>query len=91
MLSCLLQDPNKRLSDCHVNLPAHAFYHDAKPHDIRESVLGFYDNLPIDPVTVTHAFAGPKPPRQVGGAAAISDLFTFVPIPAHTSRTIRRS
>ena len=83
VLSCLLQDPNERLSDCRVNLPAHAFYHDAN-RTIYEKLLEFYDkNLPIDPVTVTHALRDQNLLDKVGGAAAISDLFTFVPIPAH--------
>src|SRR5688572_21950258 len=29
VLSCLLQDPNERLSECRVNLPIAAFYHEA--------------------------------------------------------------
>jgi replicative DNA helicase len=83
VLSCLLQDPNERLSDCRVTLPAHAFYHDAN-RTIYEKLLEFYDkNLPIDPVTVTHALRDQNLLDKVGGAAAISDLFTFVPIPAH--------
>ena len=83
VLSCLLQDPLERLSDCRVNLPALAFYHDAN-RTIYEKLLEFYDkNLPIDPVTVTHALREQNLLDKVGGAAAISELFAFVPIPSH--------
>jgi hypothetical protein len=40
VLSCLLQDPNERLSDCRVTLPALAFYHDAN-RTIYEKLLEF--------------------------------------------------
>jgi replicative DNA helicase len=83
VLSCLLQDPNERLSDCRVNLPAHAFYHDAN-RTIYEKLLEFYDkNLPVDPVTLTHTLRDQNLLDKVGGAAAISDLFSFTPISAH--------
>lgn len=83
VLSCLLQDPLERLSDCRVNLPALAFYHDAN-RTIYEKLLEFYDkNLPIDPVTLTHALREQNLLDKVGGAAAISELFAFVPIPSH--------
>ena len=78
VLSCLLQDPNERLSDCRVNLPAHAFYHDAN-RTIYEKLLEFYDkNLPIDPVTVTHALRDQNLLDKVGGAAAIDFGQTMV-------------
>ena len=83
VLSCLLQDPNERLSDCRVNLPAHAFYHEAN-RTIYEKLLEFYDkNLPVDPVTLTHTLRDQNLLDKVGGAAAISDLFSFTPISAH--------
>ncbi len=83
VLSCLLQDPMERLSDCRVNLPSLAFYHDAN-RTIYEKLLEFYDkNLPVDPVTLTHALREQNMLDKVGGAAAISELFAFVPIPSH--------
>lgn len=83
VLSCLLQDPNERLSDCRVNVPALAFYHDAN-RTIYEKLLEFYDkNLPVDPVTLTHALRDQNLLDKVGGPATISELFAFVPIPAH--------
>lgn len=82
-LSSLLQDPNERLSDCRVNLPAAAFYHEAN-RTLYEKLLEFYDrNLPIDPVMVTNALRDQGLLERVGGPAAISELFTFVPSPSH--------
>ena len=83
VLSCLLQDPNERLSDCRVNVPALAFYHEAN-RTIYEKLLEFYDkNLPIDPVTLTHALREQNLLDKVGGPAAITELFAFLPISAH--------
>lgn len=83
VLSCLLQDPNERLSESRVNLPAAAFYHEAN-RTIYEKLLEFHDkNLPIDPVMVTQTLRDQGMLERVGGPAAISELFTFVPIPSH--------
>jgi replicative DNA helicase len=83
VLSSLLQDPNERLSESRVNLPAAAFYHEAN-RTIYEKLLEFYDkNLPIDPVMVTNVLRDQNLLDRVGGPAAITELFTFVPSPAH--------
>ncbi len=83
VISSLLQDPNERLSESRVTLPAAAFYHEAN-RTVYEKLLEFYDkNLPIDPVIVTNALRDQGLLDRVGGPAAISELFTFVPIPAH--------
>lgn len=83
VLSSLLQDPNERLSESRVNLPAAAFYHEAN-RTIYEKLLEFYDkNLPIDPVMVTNVLRDQNLLDKVGGPAAITELFTFVPSPAH--------
>jgi replicative DNA helicase len=83
VLSSLLQDPNERLSESRVSLPAAAFYHEAN-RTIYEKLLEFYDkNLPIDPVMVTNALRDQGLLDRVGGPAAITELFTFVPSPSH--------
>ncbi|HYF34832.1 MAG TPA: replicative DNA helicase [Prosthecobacter sp.] len=83
VLSCLLQDPNERLSECRLNLPTGAFYHEAN-RTVYEKLLEFHDkNLPIDPVMLTQGLRDQGLLERVGGPAAISELFTFVPIPAH--------
>lgn len=83
VLSSLLQDPNERLSESRVMLPTAAFYHEAN-RTIYEKLLEFYDkNLPIDPVMVTNALRDQGLLERVGGPAAITELFTFVPSPSH--------
>jgi replicative DNA helicase len=83
VLSCLLQDPNERLSDCRVTLPALAFYHEAN-RTIYEKLLECFDkNLPIDPILLTHALREQNLLDKVGGPAAITELFAFLPISAH--------
>jgi replicative DNA helicase len=83
VISSLLQDPNERLSESRVSLPAPAFYHEAN-RTIYEKLLEFYDkNLPIDPVMVTNVLRDQNLLDKVGGPAAITELFTFVPSPAH--------
>ena len=83
VLSCLVHEPNERLSDCRINLPSPAFYHEANK-TIYEKLLEFYDkNLPIDPVTLTHALRDQNLLDKVGGAAAITELFSFLPVSAH--------
>jgi replicative DNA helicase len=82
-LSSLLQDPSERLSESRVTLPPAAFYHEAN-RTVYEKLLEFYDkNLPIDPVMLTNALRDQGLLERVGGAAAISELFTFVPSPSH--------
>ncbi|HCN77198.1 MAG TPA: replicative DNA helicase [Verrucomicrobiales bacterium] len=83
LLSSMLQDPNERLADCRVTVPKAAFYHEAN-RTVYEMLLEFDDkHLPIDPVTVTNALRDRALLDRVGGPAAISDLFTFVPVPSH--------
>ncbi len=83
VISSLLQDPNERLSESRVGLPSAAFYHEAN-RTIYEKLLEFYDkNLPVDPVMVTNALRDQGLLERVGGPAAITELFTFVPVPAH--------
>ncbi|MES2597332.1 MAG: replicative DNA helicase [Verrucomicrobiota bacterium] len=83
VLSSLLQDPNERLSESRINLPIAAFYHEAN-RTIYEKLLEFYDkNIPIDPVMVTNVLRDQNLLDRVGGPAAITELFTFVPSPAH--------
>jgi replicative DNA helicase len=83
VLSSLLQDPNERLGESRITLAAAAFYHEAN-RTIYEKLLEFHDkNLPIDPVMVTNVLRDQNLLDRVGGPAAITELFTFVPSPAH--------
>ncbi len=83
VLSCILQDPTERLSDCRTTLAADAFYHIAN-RTVYETMLEFYDrSIPLDVATLTHALREKNLLDKVGGAGAISELFTFIPATAH--------
>lgn len=83
VLSSLLQDPVNRLGEARLNLPAPAFYHEAN-RTMFLKLCDLYDkNLPIDPVLVTNVLRDQNLLDKVGGPAAVMELFTFVPSPAH--------
>ena len=83
VLSCLLQDPNERLSECRVQIPTDSFYHVAN-RTVYELLLEFYDRgTPLDIATLTHALREKGLLDKVGGGAAISELYTFIPVSAH--------
>lgn len=84
-LSCLLQDPENRIGEARRVLPLEAFYHFAN-RTIYEALLTLDSQMPrkaIDAVTLTHYLRDKELLDGVGGAAAISELFAFVPIPTH--------
>jgi replicative DNA helicase len=82
-LSCILKDPSERLSECRSSLPADTFYHSAN-RIVYETLTEFYDkNIPLDIATLTHALKAKGMLEKVGGAAAISELYTFIPTAAH--------
>jgi replicative DNA helicase len=83
LLSCLLQDPNERLAESRHDLSPRAFYHEAN-RTLYEKLVEFYDRrLPIDPVLVTNQLRDQNLLDRVGGPAAITETFTYVPSPAH--------
>lgn len=83
VLSCVLQDPTERLSDCRLTLPKVAFYHEAN-RTVYELFLEFQDKgLPLDPVLVTNMLRDRGLLERVGGPSAIMELFSFVPSPSH--------
>ncbi len=83
LLSCLLQDPVNLLAESRLTLPAACFYHESH-RTVFEKLLEFYDkNLPIDLITITNALREQGLLDKVGGPAAISDLFIYVPVPSH--------
>ncbi len=83
VISCILQDPNERLSECRVQLSAEAFYHIAN-RTVYETLVEFYDrSIPLDIATLTHSLREKNLLEKVGGAAAIAELYTFIPITAH--------
>jgi replicative DNA helicase len=82
-LSCILMDPNERLSECRSELPADAFYHAAN-RIVYQTLLEFYDkSIPLDIATLTHSLKAKSLLEKVGGTAGISDLYNFIPTAAH--------
>lgn len=83
VLSCLLQDPNERLSECRVQVAPDCFYHVAN-RTVYELLMEFYDRgTPLDIATLIHALREKSLLDKVGGAAAISELYTFIAVTAH--------
>jgi replicative DNA helicase len=83
VISCILQDPNERLSECRSSLAADSFYHLAN-RTVYETLLQFYDrSIPLDVATLTHALREKGLLEKVGGAGAISELYTFIPATSH--------
>ncbi|MDB6074478.1 MAG: replicative helicase, partial [Verrucomicrobiaceae bacterium] len=83
VLSCLLQDPAERLSECRVQVPPECFYHVAN-RTVYELLMEFYDRgTPLEIATLIHALREKSLIDKVGGAAAISELYTFVAVSAH--------
>jgi replicative DNA helicase len=83
VLSCLLQDPAERIPECRQKLPIESFYHTAN-RLVYELLLKFSDTgKPLDIVTFTQALREQEKLDKVGGAAAISELYTFTPVASH--------
>jgi len=83
LLSCLLQDPAERVMECQRDLLPEAFYH-VQNRTVYELLLDMQaKSEPIDPPAVTHRLKEIGKLDEVGGAAALMELFTFVPISSH--------
>lgn len=83
VLSCLLQDPVTKLTECHKEIPVDAFYHVAN-RTVFEVLIEMYDRgNAIDFVTITHTLRAKGLLDKVGGVAAVSELYTFTPVAAH--------
>lgn len=85
LLSCLLQDPENRISEVRAKLPAEGFYHCAnrQVYEVMLDMDGASPPLPIDPPALTHQLRDMNVLDKVGGPAGISELFGFVPIASH--------
>lgn len=81
-LSCLLQDPN-RIAEAIRDCPPSMLY-DVILQDIYGALVYLRERFqPIDPVTIANYLRDNNRLEAVGGSAAISELYTFVPIAAH--------
>lgn len=83
LLSCVLQDPEGRLHEVRKKVPEEAYYNGSNRTIWRKLVELSDANKPLDPVLLTQALRDSGELEGVGGPAAISELFTFAPIPAH--------
>lgn len=82
ILSGVFQDP-QRLSTLRSKATEEAFYNEAT-RTIYVEMLTMDDNdLPIDPVLMTNRLRDQGKLERVGGPAAITELFTFIPSPSH--------
>jgi len=82
VLSSLLQDP-RRLRHARQKMRPDAFYNEANRTTYVELLTMEEAGLPIDPVLLTNRLRDQKKLDLVGGPAAMMELFTFVPSPAH--------
>jgi replicative DNA helicase len=82
VLSCLLQDPNRIVANLHT-MPPGLFQHPVNREIFTTLVDEAVEGRPIDPVNVTHRLRKLGRLDYVGGPAAISELFAFVPITSH--------
>jgi len=82
VLSCLLQDPKRIAANLHT-MPPGLFYHAGNREIFTTLVDEAVEGNPIDPVNVTHRLRNLGRLDHVGGAAMISELFAFIPIPSH--------
>jgi len=82
LISCLLQDTNK-LADCRVRLTVDDFYQRATS-DVYAALLDMDEaSHGIDVATLTRVLSDRGKLGSCGGAAYISELFTFIPATAH--------
>jgi len=83
LLSCLLQDPHERLEESRHELSPPAFYHSVN-RMLYEQMIDLHDRrLPVDPVLLTNQLRDQNLLDRVGGPAAITETFTYLPSPAH--------
>lgn len=83
VLSCLLQDSRGWVSDVRMLLPPDAFYHGPN-RMVFEMILALEaKGAPVEVVSLSNALRDKGDLDKVGGPAAISELYTFVPIDAH--------
>lgn len=83
VISCLLQNPAERVVETRMELSPEAFYHPANRalYELLNECVA--KGLVIEPPSLTHLLRERDLLDMVGGPAQVSELFNFVPIPAH--------
>jgi len=83
LLSSLLQDPAERIQETRLKLPPEAFYHEAN-RIVYEKLLDYSDKgKPVDVVMMSNELREQGLLERIGGPGGLTELFTFVPVPAH--------
>lgn len=85
ILSCLLQDPENRITEARRVLPVEAFYHSAwrSFYEVLLAMDARTPRVPIEFITVMQHLRDKELLDLVGGPATVSDLFSFTPTSAH--------
>lgn len=81
LLSCLLHDP-RRVSECAARLPIEAFYHPANQLVLQALYRMQEKGLQIEVTALTHQLRDANKLDQVGGAAGVSEMASYMPIPS---------
>ncbi len=82
-LGSILCDPQNSLNNCVERLPAEYFYHGSHQQIYTGLVELWSNNKPIDAITLTQSLKDQRLLEKVGGAAAVTSLFTIVPTAAN--------
>jgi replicative DNA helicase len=82
-LSCILQDPEMLLDEARHQLQHSAFYH-TQSALIYEVICEMSDKrLPLDLITLTNYARDTNRLEAMGGAAGLSEIYTFAPLDSH--------
>ena len=82
LISCLLQDTD-RIIEAAVSIPADAFYHFAN-RTVYSLLVELHQKLvPINIAVLTHTLRERGLLEKIGGASALAELYTFIPITSH--------
>jgi len=83
VLGSMLQAPEEAIGESITRLAPEAFYVPAH-RTIFEILVELHDKgRPVDPITLQQVLTDRKLLDQVGGAATVAELYTFVPTAAH--------
>lgn len=83
ILCCVCNDPEEGLGECRIDLPAEAFYIPTN-RIIYATLLSMADaSIPIDVVSLSNTLREQQLFDKVGGASAISEIFTYLNAQLH--------
>lgn len=89
VVSSMLQYAETVVPMVRAKLVPDAFYHEAN-RTVYEELLALVDaNKPLDVVLITNSLRSKGLLERVGGPAAVSELFTYVPVPAHAEHYLK--